>query len=198
MFGNSMNAPKRLKRATFVTLCLVGVMIGAAITYRALAPRGGLDVRLDRLQRSAAVATTAEFTLSNSSSNFLSVSSDAPQIRSNGKWQGAPLHDRQFFWLRPGGVTNVIVPIPQLGSDVRVPFVWGYYKHSIVQRLAPRLHTRFSNLMTTLRNSRSLHGWNDPYGYLPDETQFYYITNTEPRGQANGSQRIRSETNERN
>ena len=195
-----MNASKRLKRAAFVTLCLVGVMIGVAITYHALAPRGGLDVRLDRLQRSAAVATTAEFTLSNSSSNFLFVRIDAPQIRSNGKWKRwmEVSHEMQFFAVRPGGMTNIFVPIPQFGSEVRVPFVWGGVKHSIIQRIAPRLHTRFSNLMTTLRNSRSLRGWNDPYGYLPDETQFYYITNTEPRGQANGSQRIRSETNERN
>ena len=82
-----MKAPKTIKRAAFVTICLVGVVISVAIAYRALAPPKGLIVRLERLQSSAAVATTAEFKLSNLSSNSISGWHDAPQIRSNGKWK---------------------------------------------------------------------------------------------------------------
>jgi hypothetical protein len=41
-----MKAPKTLKRAAFVTICLVGVVIGVVIAYRALAPSGGLIARL--------------------------------------------------------------------------------------------------------------------------------------------------------
>jgi hypothetical protein len=49
-----------------------------------------------------------------------------------------------------------------------------------MQRISPKLHARFLNLITTLRNSRTVYGWNDPYGYLPDGTIFQFITNAEP------------------
>lgn len=45
----------------------------------------------------------------------------------------------------------------------------------------PRLHTHLSNLRATLRDSGSLRGWGDPYGYLPDEHRFYYLTNAPTR-----------------
>src|SRR5262249_32797078 len=85
-----------------------------------------------------------------------------------------------FFTLWPSGGTRITVPIPLSNHDLRIPFVWGTVKRSPLQRLSPRLHVRLSNLLTTLRNSRSVDGWSDPYGYLPDGTTFGYITNPEP------------------
>jgi len=79
-------------------------------------------------------------------------------------------------------MTTLTLPLPQARSGVRIPFIWGYDKSSGMQKVVPRLHTRLSNLWTTLRNSFSFHGWDDPYGYLPDEHRFYYLTNAEPNG----------------
>jgi hypothetical protein len=189
-----MNAPTRFMLAAFVTICLVGVVIGVSVVGRA---SPGLVVSLQQLRTPAGVTPAAQFAVSNSDSRIMYVIYAAPQIRSNGRWNSWTDADyHPFFCLLPGGaVTNVIVSIPHPGNDVRVPFQWGWWKRpSPIQRIAPRLTTRFSNLMITLRTSQSLRGWNDPYGGLPEFTRFYYITNAEPTGPANRSQPIRSET----
>src|ERR1017187_6921333 len=146
-----MNAPTRFMLAAFVTICLVGVVIGVSVGGRA---SPGLVVRLQQLKAPAGVTVAAQFAVSNSDSRIMYVIYAAPQIRSNGRWNlwtDADYHP--FFCLLPGGaVTNVIVSIPHPGNDVRVPFQWGWSKPpSLIQRIAPRLTTRFSNLMITLR-----------------------------------------------
>lgn len=156
----------------FVAVLLAVLMIG-----RSTPP--GLAVGLQQLNRPAGPPVMAQLTLTNSGSRIMFLRCDAAQIRAGRGWQ--PWNeDAQDFCLSPGGVTNVTVLLPDTVTAFRVPFVWGWAKRgSAFQSIAPRLHTRFSNLMTTLRNSMSFRGWNDPYGYLPDGTKYYYYTNAE-------------------
>src|ERR1035437_4776048 len=180
-----MKAPTRFMLAAFVTICLFGVVIGVSVVGRA---SPGLVVRLQHLEAPAGVTAAAQFAVSNSDSRIMYVSYAGPQMCSNGKWDLWTEADcPPFFSLLPGGAaTNVIVSIPHPGSDVRVPFQWGWWKRPpLSQRIAPRLTTRLSNLMITLRTSGSLRGWSDPYGRLPEFTRFYYITNAGPSGPAN-------------
>lgn len=185
-----MKAPTRFMMAAFVTICLVCVVIGVSVVGRA---SPGLVVRLQHLESPSGVTPAAQFAVSNSDSRVMYVSYAVPQICSNGKWDlwtEADYHP--FFCLLPGGaVTNVIVSIPHPGSAVRVPFQWGWWKRSpLSARIGPRLTTRFSNLIITLKTSGSLRGWSDPYGGLPEFTQFYYITNAERIGSVNAAPRV--------
>ena len=181
--GNSMNALKELKRASFVSICIIAVVIAAMLAYWALHSRPGLAITLLPLQSPASVVTTVTFALSNSTDRAVYGWYDRPQIRKSGQWKNwreSP-YVRECFWLPPGGATNAIVSIPQTGCDLRIPFAWGYDKQSALQKLVPRFHVRFSNLMSSLRNSGNVYGWSDGQGYLPDRSRFYYITNAEPR-----------------
>jgi hypothetical protein len=174
LLGNPMNAPTRIMLAVFITICLVAVVMGVVIAVRA-PPRAPVV----SCTRAVAAAT---FTLSNSTSKLVSGWCEAPQIHLHGSWKtwGDSPYVEESFYLWPGAMTNLTVPIPQPGMCVRIPFAWGYDKSSAMQRIAPRFHTRLSNLRSTLWNSHSLCGWSDPYGYLPDERRFYYLTNAEP------------------
>jgi hypothetical protein len=171
-----MKAPTRIILFVFVIIGVAGLVV--ALGFLACFAPPKLVVSCSR------AGATATFNLSNSAGKFVFGWCEAPQVHSNGNWRtwAASPNPRRDFCLRPGGATNLTVPLPHAGGDVRIPFAWGFDKSSAMQRVAPRLHTRFSNLQATLRNSRSVYGWGDPYGYLPDERGFYYVTNAEQNG----------------
>ena len=172
-----MNDRKLLRLRVWLPISVACVMIAVLIVSVSAAPKCPV-VRLNQLNAPVGGSATAEFTLTNPGSAFISLSIDAPQFRSNGTWHiWTYAGDRQSLTLRPGKAESVIVTIPQPDRDLRIPFVWGWDKRSALQGVSPRLHARFCNLLTTLRNSRTVSGWSDPYGYLPDATTFYYITN---------------------
>lgn len=158
----------------------VFVMMGAAglvvvLGLLAFSAPGKLVVSCTR------TTATATFALSNSAGKLVWGWFESPEIQSNGNWKICG-NTRVDFCLGPGGVTNLAVPLPQAAGDVRIPFAWVYDKSVGMQWVAPRLHTRLSNLRATLRNSRSVYGFGDAYGYLPDERGFYYVTNAEQKG----------------
>ena len=180
---------RRIVLLVLAALGLVALAVGFVVSGRS--PEGTLVIHGKRA--AAAIALT----LSNSASKPLVASYRAPQVCSHGKWttwRGSP-YTTEDFWLLPGGSTNITVVLPETIEEVRIPFEWGYLKGSGMQKIAPRLHTRLWNLRNTLRHSQSFAGWRDPYGYLPDEYRFYYLTNSEP-GSAARSQSVRPETNQ--
>ncbi len=185
-----MNLPRRFVPLLLAALCMVGLV--AALALVGHSPKGTLVIHGKR------VAAAFVLTLSNSTATALSGWHEAPQVWSRGKWTtwaDSP-YRREIFWLVPGASTNLTVPLPQTEEEVRIPFAWGYLKQSGMQRIAPRLHTRLWNLRNTFRHSRSFDGWQDPYGYLPDEYRFYYLTNSGPGGGASRSRPLRSGTNQ--
>jgi len=185
-----MNLSKRLKLYAIIIISFVVMVIAVAMVFRGQ-PRG--------LVITSSIGPAAGvFMLSNSADRAISGCYKAPEIQSNGLWRrwNGSSYEQENFYLAPGSVINRIVPLPWAGLDVRIPFDWGYDKHSVFQKVAPRLHTRLSNLINTVRNSGNVYGWSDPYGYLPDETMFYYITNVQPDNAANRSQPVSSESNQ--
>jgi hypothetical protein len=179
-----INASKQAKWVGLVTICVVCFVIGVVIAYRA--PRRGLVVIARPF---SLAASTAEFTLSNSTDRLIGGFCDAPQFQSNGqwhRWMGAS-HERQVFYLRSGETTNVTVSVPVQKRGLRVPFVWDRAEATAFQRLAPRLHTRLSNLRHTLKTSGRIDGWHDDQGYLSAHTNLCDLMDVEMTSAESGS-----------
>jgi hypothetical protein len=169
---------KQLSRQYTVLFCsvlLVGAMATASLVIGRRSARG-IVVHLLRIEGSGDALVKAEFSVSNATSRLIGGFRDVPQVHSDGRWERlSGVYKQDVFYLKPGESTNLTVQTPQCRANLRVPFVWGREEGSIIQKLTPRLHTRFSNLRHTLRTSGTLDGWHDDQGYLSANTNFYII-----------------------